>query len=120
MEKQKMITNELLINVIDKRFREKGFAQVSGYNKFVYVGKTDNYFIVGREKGTNAKISISKINAALEAVKIDHSVYSAGPNSLRRFGITHINSPIWAMLHLLTIDEILGLNHSLLTINNRA
>jgi hypothetical protein len=110
MENQKKTTNELLINIIDERFKKKGFTQVSGYNKFVYLGKTDNYFIIEREKGTNAKIPLSKIITAIEAVKVDHSVYNTGPNSLRRFGITHINSPIWSMLHLLSIDEILELN----------
>ena len=43
--------------------------------------------------------------AEIEAVKKDVTVYVDGPDRLREFGITHINSPVWALLHLLDFDE---------------
>ena len=78
--------NEILINLIRERFEEKGYAQVSGNNKFGYLGGNQNHFIVWKE----------------------NAVYNQGPSALRKYGITHINSPIWAILHLLTINEIIA------------
>lgn len=100
--------NEILINLIRERFEEKGYAQVSGNNKFGYLGGNQNHFIVSRENGSDTKIPIDKIISAIEAVRKENAVYNQGPSALRKYGITHINSPIWAILHLLTINEIIA------------
>ena len=96
---------ELLAKEIVKRFREKGVVQVPGYNVFKYVSDADKSVTILREKGTQAKIPLDKLKAGIEAVQKNPSTYERGPNSLRPYGITHINSPIWAMLHLLDKTE---------------
>jgi hypothetical protein len=102
-----MRTIEEVTYDIISRFRNIGAAQVSGYNTFTYTRETDNAILIKRESGTEARIPIDKIRTAVEAVRSNPQVYNGGPSGLANYGITHINSPIWAMLHLLTIQEIL-------------
>ena len=89
------ILKQILIN-----FTAKGYSQVPGYNRFGYIGQTDSAVIVSRETGQDTKIPFAKILMGIEAVKQKRSVYDAGPASLRDFEITHINSPIWSLLHM--------------------
>ena len=100
-------SNEL-VREIAKRFREKGFSQVEGYNRFGYVRETPSSVVVSRENGQDTPIPFAKIAMAIDAVRKEHSVYFKGPSALRKFGITHINSPIWSLLHLLSLNEIIG------------
>jgi len=102
-----MKSSEELVGEILKRFRERGFSQVGVYNRFGYIRETPNSVIVSRERGEDTPISFSKITTAIDAVRSDHGVYTRGPSALRRFGITHISSPIWSLLHLLSLNEIL-------------
>lgn len=83
-----------------KTFEEKGYAQVRGYNSFDYLSRTDTYVLVSRETGKDTKIYFNKLDVAINAVCIDNDVYNNGPSTLRAYGITHVNSPIWAILHL--------------------
>jgi len=41
----------------------------------------------------------------IEAYQSNPSLYEQGPAALREFGITHVTSPIYAMLHLLSKKE---------------
>ena len=97
---------ELKVNLVIKRFQEKGFAQVSDYNRFGYIKRTDKALVVSRENGEDTRIPLEKIKLAIQAVQKNNSVYDDGPSSLRKFGITHINSPVWALIHLLSLSEI--------------
>ena len=94
--------------LIFARFETQGFSQVSGYNRFIFNGKKSNSVIVRRENGKDATIPITAIEKGISAVRTDPQVYDDGPNSLRKHGITHINSVIWSLLHLVTVDEICG------------
>lgn len=106
-----------VVKKIIKKLKIEGHSQVIGgksegykrdrYNKFVYVRETDNVVILLREKGTEARIPYSKIAQAIEAVRTNPEIYTQGPSSLRKYGITHINSPVWSLLHLLSIDELI-------------
>lgn len=89
------------------RLRELGYTQVDGYNRFGFIRTTDRAVYVTREKGEDTPIPFARIEKAINAVRQDPTVYSDGPGRLREFGITHVNSPIWSMLHLLPIDRIL-------------
>ncbi len=97
-----------LVQLIKNRFESSGFAQVEGYYRFGFVRVTNVSIIVLREKGTEAKIPLTKIGVALTAVREDRAVYSNGPNSLRKYGVTHVNSPVWALIHLLSLDEFVS------------
>jgi hypothetical protein len=94
------------INFIIERIQKRGFAQMPGYNRFGFVSRTENSLTVSREKGEQTKIPFTTIEKALKAIKTNYSVYNDGPNALRKYGITHINSPVWALIHLLTLEEI--------------
>jgi hypothetical protein len=97
-----------LVQLINSRFESSGFAQVEGYNRFGFVRVTNASIIVLREKGTEARIPLKKIGVALTAVRSDHSVYTSGPDALRKHGITHVNSPVWSLIHLLSLSEIVS------------
>jgi len=99
-------TNEKA-NILLSRFREKGVAQVKGYNRFGYIRETNKAVIVSRESGKDTRVPITKIELAIEAVRNDPNVYNEGPSRLRRYGITHMESPIWAILHLAELSELL-------------
>jgi hypothetical protein len=101
-----MSNRENIVKLILKRLKNNGFSQVDGYNRFQFISELDKAVILLREKGTKARVPFSKIIVAIEAVKRDPSVYDAGPSALRAYGITHINSPIWSLLHLLTKAEL--------------
>jgi hypothetical protein len=82
------------------------FAQVAGYNKFGFVKRGESHVVVSRENGKDTRIPFSKIAESVSAVRRDPKVYSEGPSRLRQHGITHITSPLWALLHLLTLEEL--------------
>jgi hypothetical protein len=101
-----METPNDLVEMIVKRFRKKGYSQVKGYNRFDYVSKSTNVVTVRRKCGTTARIPYSKIRQAIEAVHDDPDVYEKGPASLRKYNIKYITSPIWSLLHLLSLEEL--------------
>jgi hypothetical protein len=94
-------------NDIIRRFKFKGYSQVRGYNRFEYVKRTNNALVVTRERGEDSRIPLSKLGKSIEAVRENHRIYSTGPASLRPYGITHVNSVTWSLLHLLTLEELL-------------
>ena len=96
--------NKILEKVLEA-FRDQGFAQVEGYNRFGYLRETDNAVYVERETGKDTRVGFKYILSGIEALQDDHKVYSAGPTSLRKYNITHVNSPVWAMLHLLPLSD---------------
>jgi hypothetical protein len=94
-----METNHILIEIL-KQFQDKGYSQVEGYNSFGYVKETPNAVHVSRENGKDTPIPLAKLILGIEAYKSDFELYEKGPSSLRGFGITHVTSPIWSLLHL--------------------
>ncbi len=90
-----------------ERFQESDIAQVPGYNQFSYIRETGNAVYVTRETGKDTRIGFDIIETAIQAVRMDTSVYHKGPSALRAYGITHVNSPTWAIIHLLPLSELL-------------
>ncbi len=95
----------ILLGKILQRFSDKKSFHLKGYNRFVYVGETDKSVKVLREKGTKAIVPFQKILTGIEAYQSDPGLYDLGPVVLRDFGITHVNSPVWTLLHLLKKEE---------------
>ena len=89
------------------RFKENGDAQVEGYKKFEYVRETNNAVIIRRENGNEVRIPKGTLKKAIEAVQNEPQVYNEGPTKLRKYGITHITSPVWAILHVVNLKEFL-------------
>lgn len=98
-------TNDILLKILS-RLRQRGYAQVPGYNRFGFVRQADSYLVVSREKGKDTNIPYNKLAVAIDAVRKDSKVYSEGPSKLRKHGLTHITSPLWSLLHLLTLEEL--------------
>lgn len=99
------MNSKLLLTKILTHFKDQGKAQAPGLNTFVYVRETNSSVVVLRENGNEDSVPFSKIITGIEAFQGTPSLYHEGPSSLREFGITHVNSPIYAMLHLLEKEE---------------
>jgi hypothetical protein len=97
--------SKILLGKILQRFKDLGHAQVDGYNSFGYIRETDNAVIVTRQAGQDTPISFAKILTGIDAYKDNSTLYHSGPGALRDFGITHVNSPVFALLHLLTEED---------------
>lgn len=97
--------SKILLGKILQRFFNKKTSQVIGYNSFGYISETASTVSVTRETGNDTSIPFAKILVGIEAYQQNQDLYDDGPNALREFGITHINSPIWSLLHLLKKDE---------------
>jgi hypothetical protein len=93
--------SRILLGKILQRFKDQGFAQVEGYNKFGYIRETHNSVIVSRENGKDTPVPFQKILIGIEAYQSNPDLYNGTPNYLHKLGITHVTSPVWAMLHLL-------------------
>ena len=98
-------TDAIVEHILDV-FQESGVAQVSGYAPFRFVGRAAESVIVERQNGNEARIPLSILRRAVEAVRKDHSVYKGGPSRLREHGITHVTSPTWALIRLLPLSEL--------------
>jgi hypothetical protein len=97
--------SKILLGKILQRFKDKEFSKYLQYNSFGYIRETNNSVLVTRENGDDTPIPFSKLLIGIEAYKKDTRLYDSGPGSLIEFGITHINSPIYSLLHLLQKDE---------------
>ncbi len=96
---------KILLGKILQRFSDTGKCQVEGFNSFRYIRETDNSVYVSRENGKDSRIPFEKILIGIEAFKLKLELYNEGPSALRDFGITHVNSPIWSLLHLLSFED---------------
>ena len=86
----------------------KRVAQVDGYNAFTLIKQRGNTLLVSRERGKNTIIPKSRILKAIELVRKDPAIYDRGPGALHNAEATHITPPVWAILHLMTLDELLS------------
>ncbi len=93
--------SKILLGRILQKFIDRGFSQVPDYNKFTYISHNSSKVIVGREKGKDTDIPFAKVLKVIEAYQLNPDDYEQGPSKTRDYGIKHINSPIWSMLHLL-------------------
>ncbi|MFT3845772.1 MAG: hypothetical protein QM725_12020 [Lacibacter sp.] len=97
--------SKILLGKILQRFHDNRLAKVEGYNSFGYIRETDRQVFVTRENGGDTSVTFEKILTGIEAYQTNPKLYNEGPTALRAFGITHVTSPVWALLHLLTINE---------------
>ncbi len=96
-----------LSDMLLSRFRKRGVVQVEGYNEYGYVSETDNAVIVSCERGNDTRVPFATIEKAIGVVRNNPQVYNKGPSGLRAHGFSHITSPVWAILHLAKLSELL-------------
>jgi hypothetical protein len=97
--------SKILLGKILQRFKDKTVAQVDGYNSFGYIRETENSVFVTREAGEDTPIPFGKILTGIDAYKTNNSLFQTTPTALRDFGITHVTSPVFALLHLLDEED---------------
>jgi hypothetical protein len=96
------MNSEIILGRIIQKLIDKGYAQVSGYNSFGFIELKGSSIRVSREGGEDTPIPFGRIILGIDAYKLDNNLYDNGPAALRSVGITHLNSPIFAFLHLLS------------------
>ena len=96
---------ELVQEIIEK-FREKKIARGQRAS-FGYIRETSNAVIVSRENGDDTRVPFKKIELAIEFYRDHLEDYDEGPVKLRKCGLTHITSPIWALIHLISKSKLL-------------
>lgn len=97
--------SKILLSEILQRFKDQKKSQVEGYKSFGYIRETENQLRVSREDGQDTWVSFKKILIAIKGYQENPNLYDEGPSALKELGITHVNSPIWSILHLLSKDE---------------
>lgn len=97
--------SKILLGKILQRFYDAKTAQVEGYTSFGYIKQTDTAVYVTREYGKDTRVSFDKILIGIKGYQKEPSLYHEGPGALRDLGITHVNSPVWSLLHLLDVKD---------------
>jgi len=92
---------KVLLGKILQILEDRGYAQVRGYFRFEFVEEGKTWVSMKRRKGTSARIPLMKILEGIKFYQRNNDSYDEGPVALRRAGLTHITSPIFALLHLL-------------------
>ncbi len=96
-----------LVAEMVNRFREAG--TIKGVHiHFKYVDNDTEKVVVERDNGNRVDIFYYELEQVIEAVRQDNGIYEQGPNALRLYVIRYVYSPLWAMMRLLTLDEING------------
>ncbi len=96
---------EIIADLIISRFINNGGAQ-GARNYFGYKDTTTTGVKVSRQGGGECRVSRQNIIAAVNAVRAEPEMYDAGPGRLRPYIARRILSPLWAMLHLVSLEEI--------------
>ena len=97
---------KIILGRILQRLIDQGHAQVPPLNAFGYISLGPSSVMVSRETGQDTPIPLSRLVAAIEILQQHPEVYAKGPGALRPFGITHMNSPIYALLHLMLKESL--------------
>lgn len=97
--------SKILLGKILQRFYDTKTSQVDGYNAFGYIKHSDTAVYVTRENGKDTRVPYEKILIGIEGYQKQPSLYHQGPGAVRELGITHVNSPVWSLLHLLDAKE---------------
>jgi hypothetical protein len=92
---------EIVLNKILDKFTELGEAKSIKGKVFGYIKKTNSSVHVTREDGDDTVVPFAKILQGIEAYHMNSEWYNQGPSILREAKITHVTSPVWALLHLM-------------------
>jgi len=97
--------SKILLGKILQRFYDVKIISSKEKKSFNYIKETDNAVYVTRENGEDTRITFTKILIGIEGYQKQPSLYHEGPGALRALGITHVNSPVWSLLHLLKVQD---------------
>lgn len=97
--------SKILLGKILQRFYDCKTILSKENKSFNYIKETDTAVYVTRENGENTRVPFDKIIIGIEGYQKQPSLYHEGPGALRDLGITHVNSPVWSLLHLLNQQD---------------
>ena len=98
---------ESVIQDILNALRQERVAQVPRHVPFQYVRQTAQAVILRRRNGNDTRVPFSVVGKAIDAIRKDNSVYIDGPGRLHDVGITHINSPTFALVRLVPLNKLI-------------
>jgi len=93
--------SKIILGRLLQRFIDEKYAEQEGYNRFGFVQLKNSSVVVSRENGADTPVQFAKIIKGIEAYQQRPELYELGPTALRAVGITHVTSPVFALLHLL-------------------
>lgn len=93
--------SQIILGRLLQRIIDQGYAQVKGYNRFEYIRHANKSITILRENGNEALVPFQKLLIGIQGYQNTPSDYHLSPTTLRSYGLTHITSPIFAILHLL-------------------
>jgi hypothetical protein len=105
---KKQMDSKILLGKILQRFEDKGYAKVAELNRFVRVEESNSQLMILRENNNTTRVDFKKIVIGIEFYQRNPEAYDKGPKALRDAGLTHVTSPIFALLHLLRKDAYHG------------
>jgi hypothetical protein len=94
--------SKILLGKILQRFEDRGYVKIADYNRFGRVKEGASHLEVLRENNNTARVDFKKLLVAIEFYQSHPEAYDEGPSELRRAGLTHVTSPIFSLLHLLS------------------
>jgi len=95
----------ILLGRILQRMIDQQYAQVIGNHRFGLVDYSKTTLTVTRENGADTPVPFKKLIRGIEAYQQNNDPYHDGPAALRAYGITHIISPVFALLRLIPADS---------------
>jgi len=102
--------SKILLGRILQRFIDEKAARVPGYQSFGFLRLRTESVLVTRERGKDTPVPFSAILTGINAYQQNAELYQQGPSALRAFGISHVTSPVFALLQLLEQKDYL-INH---------
>lgn len=107
MRKSKPVT-DVIDALVAAAKAERDFGVPDMKARFSYVEETAGTVIVTRHgTGKQATVGKQQIAGALKAVRGNHRLYVDGPGALQKVGISHVTSPIYALLRLLPLNKLI-------------
>src|SRR5690606_2880867 len=105
MPKQKSVV--AVIDEVVAAARSAREFGVPGLVRFKFAKESSGAIVLTRRSGKPTNVGKAQIAAAVEGVRSNHRLYVDGPGALRSVGITHVNSPIYALLRLQPLNALI-------------
>ena len=100
-----MRSSDEIADMIIAEFMERKEAK-GARNYFKCAGRSSKGVLVSRQNGSIYDVTKDYIIKAVEVVRIVPTIYEDGPSRLKPYINRWIYSPLWALLRLLSINEI--------------
>lgn len=97
--------SEILLGRILQKMITNGYCQMEGYNRYAYLSHSSNSLVIGRKDGMDTTIPYSKILLAIQNYQLNPDDFEGNTTTIKNYGISHIYSPIFSLLHMLNKED---------------